>query len=225
MVIERKLIRMFRSKMSKGFTLIELMIVVAIIGVLAAIAIPNFIKFQARSKQSEAKANLKAIFTAQKAFFAENDRYSEEASRIGFAPERGNRYAYRLAACNKTEERGTNAQVVPTANCIGVDTARYGGTLPVPVAKGTPGTVSYVNPRVAITETYGVFSSANSASIAEFTADAIGNIDNDEEVDWWFIASAQSTILAGDCNEGTGGTENPAGTAYNILNDVNCTGE
>ena len=46
------------------------MIVVAIIGILAAIAIPNFLRFQAKSKQSEAKTNLGGIFTAETAYFA-----------------------------------------------------------------------------------------------------------------------------------------------------------
>src|SRR5258708_860901 len=70
------------------------MIVVAIIGILAAIAIPNFTKFQAKSKQSEAKTNLKAIFTAAKSYFGEHDTFIATAANIGFAPEAGNRYTY-----------------------------------------------------------------------------------------------------------------------------------
>ena len=62
-----KLIR----KSNKGFTLIELMIVVAIIGILAAIAIPNFLRFQLKSKSSEGKVNIAAIRTAQESYLAE----------------------------------------------------------------------------------------------------------------------------------------------------------
>lgn len=60
-----------KQRLRRGFTLIELMIVVAIIGILAAIAVPNFMKFQARARQSEAKANLKAIFEIVKAYWGE----------------------------------------------------------------------------------------------------------------------------------------------------------
>jgi type IV pilus assembly protein PilA len=62
-------------KKSAGFSLIELMIVVAIIAILAAIAIPNFMKFSLKAKTAEATTNLSAIRTSQVSFEAENDVY------------------------------------------------------------------------------------------------------------------------------------------------------
>jgi type IV pilus assembly protein PilA len=58
-----------------GFTLTELMITVAIIGILAAIAIPNFVSYQNRSKRSEAMTNLEAVVKAEIAYFGANGVY------------------------------------------------------------------------------------------------------------------------------------------------------
>ena len=59
------------AKRSAGFTLIELMIVVAIVGILAAISIPALSKWVARAKQAEAKSNLTGIYTAEMTYFTE----------------------------------------------------------------------------------------------------------------------------------------------------------
>jgi type IV pilus assembly protein PilA len=79
---------------SKGFTLIELMIVVAIIGILAAIAIPNYMNYQCKAKQSEAKTNLGAIRTSQEAFRAEHDAYTTNLNATGFVIEGEHVYSY-----------------------------------------------------------------------------------------------------------------------------------
>ncbi len=72
------------SMKNDGFTLIELMIVVAIIGVLSAIAVPNFQKYQAKSKTSEAKLHLSAVYTAQQSFFGDYNIFASCLAYMGY---------------------------------------------------------------------------------------------------------------------------------------------
>jgi type IV pilus assembly protein PilA len=79
---------------NKGFSLIELMIVVAIIAILAAIAVPNFLSFVTKTRRSEVKSNLEAIYKAELSYFAEYDRYSDSFVTIRWVPVGAAYYTY-----------------------------------------------------------------------------------------------------------------------------------
>jgi len=70
-----KMLTKFTKKDERGFTLIELMIVIAIIGILAAIAIPQFSAYRKRSYNSSAQADLRNAATAQEAYYVDNQTY------------------------------------------------------------------------------------------------------------------------------------------------------
>ncbi len=84
--LTKKTKRIRRLIMRKGFTLIELMIVVAIIAIIAAIAIPNLLRSRIQSNESAAIGNLKSIIGAEIAYNAANGTFGEFDDLTGATP-------------------------------------------------------------------------------------------------------------------------------------------
>ncbi len=220
--------------MRRGFTLVELMIVVAIIGILAAIAIPNFLRFQARAKQSEAKTNLKAIFTGQKSFYAERDAYTVETGLVAFAPERGNRYRYDLGNNTATAQNGAatdncatmtqRTAAIPVSGGVecGItgDIFRYGVNItPASLVGRSPITWTLTVNGTAVLAADAVGTDAANCPNCSFSARAVGNIDNDPGGDEFFVGSMFGSTISAPCAEAL---QDQPGAAINTHNDINC---
>jgi len=71
----------------EGFSLTELLVVIVIIGILAALAIPKFMNVTTKAKTTEAKLMLRQIYNLQLSYFLENDVYTKDLNAIGFQQE------------------------------------------------------------------------------------------------------------------------------------------
>ena len=156
-----------------GFTLVELMVVVAIIGILSTVAIPNFKKYQAKAKTSEAKLALASVYTAETSFMGDYDTFATCLQSMGLsAPARGY-YSFGFAAANS----GANAN----ATMAGAD-----GSCTSPVNAFSPLTTVRVGGTYAST---GDLSSAGTTvDASSFIAGAVGKVSSDNASnDVWTI--------------------------------------
>ena len=84
----------------RGFSLIEIMIVVVIIGILATLGYPRLQRYLVSSRQTEAKTNMMAIYSAQKIYYASNQKYADSLNQLGVEVAAGDEalYTYSLEA-------------------------------------------------------------------------------------------------------------------------------
>lgn len=146
-------LRELRNRKQAGFTLVELMVVVAIIGILSAVAIPNFRTYQAKAKTSEAKLQLSALYSAQVSNLADYDSYASCLGYIGYNPaaELANRYYSVGVGVTFAIPAGVNAAFRTPCNAVNAGTGnawfpagRAGSGAPV-VAAPTGATVNQIS--------------------------------------------------------------------------------
>ena len=182
-------------KNQEGFTLVELMVVVAIIGILSAVAIPNFKKYQAKTKTSEAKLQLASIYSAESALQSDFDAFAACLDDAGYiSPASGNYYAVGFAA----GDSGGQTAVTSNGGTCDVTIGKSGGP-----ADKTVGGEKALQADLGIALAKGATANGLARNLVEadglsFTAMALGYIDSDSAkagvADIWIVDENKTMI-------------------------------
>lgn len=173
--------RMVTEAKQAGFTLIELMVVVVIVGILAAFAIPNFLRYRAQAMQAEARTNLAGIFVGEMSFFTERKEFGNFTD-IGFA----------------VAGPGTNRYTYRTGLGLGAGLGPNGGNL-----CGSAGNCDTIQSEVPAAGAISFTGSVGIAttSSAGFTATAAADLDGDSTHDGWYVNDSKQGLSAADPND------------------------
>jgi type IV pilus assembly protein PilA len=186
------MISKLRSRAQKGFTLIELMIVVAIIGILAAVAIPAFMKYIKKSKTSEAREFVKKIYDGARSYWM--DPNTPAGSMVPTAPQ----FPYSIAAYTPTSGCCAIAGTGNPEKCTPTSTPWESSASWTALHFSVDDPHYYVYNYVASTPVAGAVDGSNN-----FTALAQGNLDCDATYSTFSMYGVVNEVYA----------DGPAGTA------------
>lgn len=172
---------------ARAFTVIELMIAVAIVAIIGAIGYSTFDKMRKTARQQEAKTNLAAVYTAQKSFYARWEMYYGDFRDIGFNPE--GRLGYRVrtgaSAVGLPGDYDFLGGACTVANaCANVIAELWVTSQYCPAV----GTCAEIPGRAA------VLSHVVNPTLTNFTTGAASNIDGDPDIDEWSIDQDKNVV-------------------------------
>lgn len=171
------------------------------VGILAAVAIPNFMSYQARARQSECRANLTSFRANAQLVLLERELFRLDLSSLGFKPERGNRYAYFVGPGPMEDRSGSNVAATEELQAIGVDSFKF--------PKARPLTFHDLPPEVAAE--VGISGECPDCAI---TMACAGDIDDNpsDAPDVWSISTRD--------RQTRGGEVIPAGKPFHHVDDL-----
>ncbi len=179
-------------KNSQGFTLVELMVVVAIIGILSAIAVPNFKKYQAKSKQSEAKIQLAAVYSTEVGAQTDYDTFATCLGDLGYdTPPKG----YYIVGFSATEATSQGIIVARSGNAASCTA----GVFAIAPNDGNAATTDHLKANSAAAAVLPTAAEINSTppTSTTFMAGASGNIAPGSVIwDRWTINQSKTLINA-----------------------------